>query len=136
MDRRACDAVIKSLTSQELDHAAFTDGGAAAGNIAFTTGKIPGNSLVVGWKAYITEAFACTSTCLATVGPTGDKDAWTASDPSVAAVGYVGSGSDFTDPDCYVAVPTIPYVEVTEDDDYGHVTTGKMYVTVYYIPLG
>ena len=135
MDRRQCDSVIKKLVSQSLDHAAFADGGGAAGSIAFTTGQIPANSLVLGWKAVVSEAFTCSSTCTATVGPTSDKDAWTVGDPSVAATGTVGAQADFADSECFVTAATTPYVEVTEDSDFGDVTAGRMVVTIYYIEL-
>lgn len=126
---------VKTLVSQSLDHAAFTDGNGAAGSIAFTTGKIPAHSLILGWKAVVSEAFACNSTCTATVGPTGDKDAWTVGDPSVAAVGTVGAPADWTDADSFVSEATTPYVEVTEDSDFGDVTTGTMVVTIYYLHM-
>ncbi len=129
------DAPIKTLVSQSLDHAAFTDGGGASGYIAFTTGQIPAGSIVLGWRADITEAFACDSTCTATVGPTGDKDEWTTGDPSVAAVGTVWAMTDWTDTGTMVSTATTPYVEVTEDDDYADVTTGTMVVTIYYLQL-
>ncbi len=135
MDQIHQDVGIKTLVSQSLDHAAFTDGTGKSGYIAFTTGQIPANSIILGWKAVISEAFACTSTCTATVGPTGDKDAWTVGDPSVAAVGTVGAVADWTDSDCFVTAATTPYVEVTEDSDFGDVTAGTMVVTIYYIQL-
>lgn len=135
MDQIHQDVGIKTLVSQTLDHAAFTDGGSASGYIAFTTGVIPANSLVLGWKAVVSEAFTCSSTCTATVGPTGDKDSWTVGDPSVAAIGTVGAQADFTDSECFVTAATVPYVEVTEDSDFGDVTAGTMVVTIYYLQL-
>lgn len=132
MDQIHQDVGIKTLVSQSLDHAAFTDANNATGYIAFTTGVIPAGSIVLGWKAVISEAFTCTSTCTMTVGPTGDKDAWTAGDPSVAAIGTVGAPAD-ADVDCFCATATVPYVEVTEDNDFGDVTAGTMVVTIYYL---
>jgi hypothetical protein len=132
MDQIHQDVGIKTLVSQSLDHAAFTDAKNATGYIAFTTGVIPAGSIVLGWKAVISEAFACSSTCTATVGPTGNKDAWTVGDPSVAAIGTVGAPAD-ADVDCFCATATVPYVEVTEDNDFGDVTAGTMVVTIYYL---
>lgn len=130
------DAGVRTLVSQTLDYDDFTDGGGAAGNIAFTTGKIPAGALILGWKADVSTAFACSSTCTATVGPTGDKDAWTVGDPSVATAGTVFAQADYSDTDVLVSTPTTPYVEVTEDSDFGDVTAGSMVVTIYYLYMG
>jgi hypothetical protein len=129
------DGLIKKLVSQTLDHAAFTDGTSTSGYIAFTTGSIPAGSIVLAWRADISEAFACSSTATATVGPTGDKDAWTIGDPSVAAIGTIWAKADYSDTDTLVEANTVPYVEVTEDSDFGDVTAGKMVVTIYYLSL-
>ncbi len=129
------DGLIKKLVSQELDHAAFTDGGGASGSIAFTTGAIPAGSYVLCWRADISEAFTCSSTCTMTVGPTGDKDGWTVGDPSCAAIGTVWGKADYSDTDTLVEATTVPYVEVTEDSDFGDVTAGKMVVTIYYLHM-
>lgn len=129
------DAPIKTLVSQTLDYEDFTDGTAAAGYIAFTTGQIPAGSIILGWRADISTAFACSSTCTATVGITGDKDCWTVGDPSVATAGTIWASADFSDTDILVSSATTPYVEVSEDSDWGDVDAGSMVVTIYYLQL-
>lgn len=127
---------IKTLVSQTLDYDDFTDGKGASGYIAFTSGQIPSGSIILGWRADISTAFACSSTCTMTVGPTGDKDGWTVGDPSCAAAGSVWASADFSDTDIMVSTATTPYVEVTEDSDFGDVTAGSMVVTIFYLHMG
>lgn len=131
------DAPIKTLVSQTLDYDDFTDGGGASGKIAFTTGQIPAGSIVLGWRADISTAFVCSSTITGTVGLTGDTDCWTLSgtDPSFAAAGTVWAPADFADTDIVVTSASTPYLELTEDSDFGDVTAGSCVVKVYYLQL-
>ena len=91
---------IKTLVSQSLDHAAFTDGGAAAGNIAFTTGQIPANSIIPVGRLSFRKPSLVQHTCTATVGPPEPKDAWAVAIP-LGPVVPLALLADWDDTDCF-----------------------------------
>jgi len=134
MERNACDAVVKKLVSQSLDHASFTDGAGTSGYIDFTTGQIPGNSLVLGWKAVVSEAFDGDTTAVITVGKSGGTSNWTGdTDLSCAAAATVGSANAVAT--SYETAGVTPRVTVTGGADFTSIFTdaGTMVVTIYYV---
>lgn len=126
---------IASLTSQELDHAAFTDEGTALGNIDFTTGQLPARALILGTSVNITEAFLGDTTGIIQVGVAADLDRFSLpTDQSVYAISRVAMNPATDGQDGFNAAQTVK-VTVTGTADWGNVTAGKMFVTIYYIPL-
>jgi len=125
---------ISSLTSEELDHAAFTDGGGAAGYIDVAE-KLPARSLVLGTAINVTEGFAGDTTAVVQVGVAGDTDRFSSvTDQSVLAIGRVAMGIPADGQDGFADEQTVR-VTVTGGADWGNITAGKMFVTIYYIPL-
>lgn len=126
------EAPIKKLVSQSLDHASFTDGGSTSGYIDFTTGQLPACSLILGWKAVISEAFTGDTTGVITVGKSGATSQYTGdTDLSVYTAATVGSvGVEATS---FEASAVTPRVTVTGSADFTSVTAGTMVVTIYYI---
>jgi hypothetical protein len=120
---------VKKVVSQSLDHAAFTDNGDATGYIDITT-QIPANSIVLGWKAVVSEGFAGDTTAVIQVGVDGTLDKYSASTAeSVLAPGTVGSSvkaGNVFEP----ALKTVR-VTVTGGADWGNITAGTMVVTVF-----
>jgi predicted RecA/RadA family phage recombinase len=126
---------IALLTSEELDHAAFTDGGGTSGYIDITAGQLPARSLVLGTAVNVTEGFAGDTTAIVSVGVSGDTDRFSSvTDQSVLAIGRVAMGIPTDGQDGFAAAQTVR-VTVTGSADWGNVTAGKMFVTLYYIPL-
>jgi hypothetical protein len=126
---------IASLVSQELDHAAFTDSLGASGYIDFTSGQLPARALVLGTAINVTEGFAGDTTAVVQVGVSGDTDRFTlVTDQSVLSVARVASGPATDGQDGFNAAQTVR-VTVTGGADWGSITAGKMFVTIYYIPL-
>uniref|UniRef100_A0A6M3IYG7 Uncharacterized protein n=1 Tax=viral metagenome TaxID=1070528 RepID=A0A6M3IYG7_9ZZZZ len=127
---------IASLVSQELDHAAFTDqAGTAIGNIDFTTGQLPARALVLGTSVNITEAFLGDTTGIIQVGVAADLDRFSLpTDQSVYAISRVAMNPATDGQDGFNAAQTVK-VTITGTADWGNVTAGKCFVTIYYIPL-
>ena len=126
---------ITYLTSQELDHAAFTDNaGTATGFIDFTSGTLPVGAIPLGWKAVTSEGFAGDVSATVQVGVTGDVDRFTAdvSGSCFTAI-TVGSAALAVDAAKGIAAVATPRVTVTTNADFTSVSAGKMVVTVYYI---
>ena len=128
--------MIKSLVSQELDHAAFTyETGTALGNIDFTTGLVlPIGAMVLGWKAVVSEIFTGDTTAVVQVGTAGDVNKYSANiAQSCLTTGTVGSLALAADSVTGFASAILPRVTVTGGNDWGSITSGKMVVTLYYI---
>jgi hypothetical protein len=126
------EAPIKKLVSQSLDHASFTDGTSTSGYIDFTTGQIPANSLVLGWKAVISEAFAGDTTGVITVGVSGGTGNYTG-DTDLSGYTAATVGSAVAEATGYQVEAATPRVTVTGTADWGNVTAGTMVVTIYYL---
>lgn len=126
---------IASLTSEELDHAAFTDEvGTALGHIDLAS-QLPARALVLGTSVNVTEGFAGDTTAIVQVGVTGDLDRFSSVvDQSVLAISRVAMGIPTDGQDGFAAAQTVR-VTVTGGADWGNITAGKMFVTIYYIPL-
>ena len=122
---------IQSVKSAVLDHAAFTDGGAAVGTISMGA-AIPANAVVLGYHVEVTEAFAGDVSADLELGDGSDPDRWgSADDPSVFAIAadlgsFLGAAAAFT------AVANTPTVTITTNADWTSVTAGKCFITVYY----
>jgi len=127
---------IASLVSQELDHAAFTDGLGTSGYIDVTTGQLPARALVLGTSVNVTEAFVGDTTGTIQVGESGgDLDRFSLpTDQSVYAITRVAMNAATDGQDGFAAAQTVR-VTVTGTADWGNVTAGKCFVTIYYIPL-
>lgn len=126
---------LASLTSEELDHAAFTDGGGLSGYVDITAGQLPARALVLGTAVNVTEGFAGDTSAIVKVGVSGDEDRFSSvTDQSVFDVGRVAMGVPIDGQDGFAAAQTVR-VTVTSETDWGVVTAGKMFVTIYYIPL-
>ena len=126
------EAPVKKLVSQSLDHAAFTDGTSTSGYLDFTTGQIPANSLVLGWKAVISEAFTGDTTGVLTVGVSGGTSNYTGdTDLSCYTAATVGSAP--AEATAFEASAVTPRVTVTGTSDFSSVTAGTMVVTIYYV---
>jgi len=126
---------IASLVSEELDHAAFTDSTGASGYIDVTAGQLPARALVLGTSVNVTEGFAGDTTAVVEVGVAGDTDRFSSvTDQSVLAIGRVAMGIPVDGQDGFGAAQTVR-VTVTGGADWGNITAGKLFVTIYYIPL-
>jgi len=126
---------IAVLTSQELDHAAFTDGTGTSGYIDFTTGQLPARALVLGTSVNVTEAFAGDTTGIIQVGVSGDTDRFSLpTDQSVYAIARVAMNAATDAMDGFAAAQTVR-VTITGTADWTSVTAGKCFVSIYYIPL-
>ncbi len=125
---------IKALHSDVLDHAAFTDGGGAAGTIDVGF-DIPAGSLVIGFRAVLSEVFAGDVSAAMEFGDGSDADAYcSATDPDV----FTATGTQYQTPPALVmesTAVTAPTLTITVDADWGSVTSGKVQITLYYIPL-
>jgi predicted RecA/RadA family phage recombinase len=125
---------IAVLTSQELDHAAFTGAG-AVGTIDFTSGQLPARALVLGTSVNVTEAFAGDTTGIIQVGINGDLDRFSLpTDQSVYAIVRVAMNAATDAMDGFSAAQTVR-VTVTGTAAWANVTAGKCFVSIYYIPL-
>jgi len=125
---------IASLTSEELDHAAFTDEGTALGHIDLAS-QLPARSLVLGTSVNVTEGFAGDTTAIIQVGVSGDLDRFSSVvDQSVFAIGRVAMGIPTDGQDGFAGAQTVR-VTITGGADWGNITAGKAFVTIYYIPL-
>ena len=126
---------IQKLTSQELDHAAFTnETGTALGNIDFTSGTLPAGAIILGWKAVTSEGFAGDTTAIVQVGIEGDVDRFSAAvDGSCLAAGTVGSAAIAADMADGISAVCTPRVTVTGGADWDSISAGKMVVDIYYL---
>lgn len=126
---------VASLTSEELDHADFTDGGGASGYIDVTAGQLPARALVLGTAINVTEGFKGDTTAVVQVGVDGDTDRFSSvTDQSVLEIARVAMGIPADGQDGFAAAQTVR-VTVTGSTDWGEITAGKLFVTIYYIPL-
>ncbi len=125
------DRSLVAARSAELDHADFTDGGSTAGS-KDTGIDIPAGATVVGWEASVTEAFAGDTTGTVEVGDAGDPDRFNGTtDPSVYTTGLKTSEPPAGNGHCPTAVDVL--VKITGTSDWGNVTAGKLYLTVFYL---
>ncbi len=125
---------IATIVSQELDHAAFTDNLNTTGYIDITT-QIPAGAIVLGWKAVCSEGFTGDTTAIVQVGIAGTLDKYSASVAgSVFAPATVGSSVKAGN--VYEPALITARVTVTGATDFTLIlaATGKMVVTIYYIP--
>lgn len=108
----------------------FTDGGAAVGTYT-STEEIPIGAIVEYSTLNVLTVFNGSSTAVLTIGDGTDVDRYNTGTPSVkAATGHVtiGAPSGTT----FHAAAKAVVLTVTEDSDFGDMTTGRMVVTVYY----
>ncbi len=124
---------LRKLT-QSVAYGDFTDNGDATGYVDLDT-DLPKGAIVTGTKLVVTTAFdsGSTSTATAQVGISGDLDRFTENtDLDVNSAGTVGSTPAPEAMDGVGATAT-PRVTVTEDSDFGQISSGEMTVEIYYI---
>ncbi len=113
----------------------LTDDGAADGTLNMNK-QIPAGSFVIGSKVTVSEAFDGTSTVLS-IGTSGDTDEYSGNgthDLSSVARNLVKSASIGSDVGFLAEAADIDVLlTVSENDDFGDVTTGEMLVEVYYL---
>jgi len=138
-DRQA--GVVHVIDSGVIDHADFTDGGAAVGTVDILP-AIPANSIVLGAQVDVIEAFAGEAAAVIQVGyASGDLDAVSPNtDPDLAnlTASHILCGFnpvDLGNGDSAIEAPTTVRVTITTTDDWTHVTAGKIRVRVMYLHL-
>jgi hypothetical protein len=125
--------MVKSLISQALKIADFTDGGATAGYIDFDT-ALPAGAIPLGWRAVVDTGFVGDTTAVMQVGIDGDVDKYSANTAqSCLAAGTVGSLALAADAMTGFSSAKTPRVTVTGGVDFTAITTGEMTVEIFYI---
>jgi len=126
--------MVKSLVSQALKIADFTDNtGTATGYIDFDT-ALPAGAIPLAWKAVVATGFTGDTTAVMQVGKSGDVDKFSANTAqSCLAAGTVGSLALAADAMTGFSTATTPRVTVTGGSDFGDVTAGEMTVEIFYI---
>ncbi|SRR6056297_340405 len=114
----------------------FTDGEDATGYVDLSA--LPAGSIVLGWMADITTAFAGTTAATMQVGVATDVNRFSAdTSSSVVAAAKKASLALAVDAGKSIATAITPRVTVTdtkgESPDFGDFTAGAMEVTLYYI---
>lgn len=119
--------------SQVVDFGAMTDGGGAAGTLAFTN-TIPAGAKIQFWRAVVVNGFTGDTTAVIKVGVAGDDDRFSADTAqSVLAAGTVGSAPLAADVLDGLSAAVTPLVTVTGGSDFGNIAAGSMTVTVFYL---
>lgn len=127
---------ISKLVSQSLLVAAFTDGGGTSGFIDFS-GTLPAGSLVLGWEANVTGAFAGDTSATINVGISGTVGKFTA-DATQSAFTTGRRGSASTAATSFQATAVSPRVTITGGADFTSIVTnagGAAVVTLFYVPM-
>jgi hypothetical protein len=127
---------VYKITSQNLVFSAFTDGAGASGYIDITH-KMPGNALMLGWKATTTIGFTGDTTATIMVGVPTDTDRFTADvNKSCFDAGTVASAPIAADVlDGYGTTEHTIRVTVTGASDFGLITAGNMTVEFSFLLL-
>ena len=129
----AADTVIGTLKSQNLIFGDFTDSTGATGYIDFEK-ALPVGAIPLGWKATVTTAFDADTTAVIEIGVAGDTDRFSAdTTQSVAATGIIGSAAIAANAAKGLGVAATPRVTITEDSAFGDMTTGELFVEIYYL---
>ncbi|WP_300456636.1 hypothetical protein [Desulfobacula sp.] len=127
---------VKSLLSQVLEIADFTDNTNTTGYIDFDA-PLPVGAIPLGWKATVSEGFAGDTTAVMQVGISGDLDKYSANTAqSVLAAGVVGSLALAADAVTGFSAAKTPRVTVTGGADFTSIVTaggGSMVVELFYI---
>ncbi len=122
-------ASIEVYSTGVLDHADFTDGGAAVGTIDPSL-TIPEGFKLLGRMLKVTEGFAGDTTAIIEVGFSGDVDGLgPATDQSVLAADELYA--DTFQGASVMAADTDVLVQVTGASDWGNITAGKVEVIFY-----
>jgi len=125
--------MVRVLESQTIAIADFTDNTDATGYIDFDD-ALPANAMVIGWKAVVSTAFAGDTTSVMQVGVSGDVNKYSANTAqSCHTAGTLGSLALAVDAVTGMSTAKTPRVTITEDSDFGDITTGSMKVYIYYI---
>lgn len=128
---------IKTLVSQSLAVAAFTDNANTTGFIDFTN-QLPAASMVLGWKAVTSGAFDGDTTAVMEVGKSGalgDYSALLTKSVFTAPATRICAAPQLTS---FVETATTPRVTVTGTADFTSIVSaghGVMVVTLYYLDL-
>ncbi len=121
--------------AQVVKFSDLTDGGGADGTLNMNK-QIPAGSFVIGSKVTVSEAFDGTSTVLS-IGTSGDANEYSGNgthDLSSAARNLVKSAFIGDDAGFLAEAADIDVLlTVSENDDFGDVTTGEMLVEVFYL---
>lgn len=126
---------VKSLVSQALKIADFTDNTDTTGYIDFTT-ALPANAIPLAWKATVTTGFTGDTTAVMQVGVSGDVDKYSANTAqSCLAAATVGSLALAVDAATGFATAKTPRVTVTGGADFGSITAGEMTVEIFYLEV-
>jgi len=127
---------IRSVVSQELKIADFTDNTNTTGYIDFTK-ALPAGAVVIGWRADVTAGFTGDTTAVMQVGIAGDLDKYSANTAqSCLAAGTVGSLALAADSVTGFSDAKTPRVTVTGGADFTTIKTGgsgEMTVEIFFI---
>lgn len=122
-----------SRITQTVAIADFTDGTGTSGYVDLTT-QLPAGSLVLGWRAVVTGAFAGDTTAVMEVGKAGATSAYsTTTNGSCFTTGTIGSASVLAT--SFAAAATSVRVTVTGGADFTSIVTdagGEATITVFY----
>ncbi|MBW2094213.1 MAG: hypothetical protein JRI80_04925 [Deltaproteobacteria bacterium] len=128
--RKCSEVFLNKLVSQTLAIADFTDNEDATGYIDFDS-DLPANTIVIGWKAVISEGFSGDTTAVMQVGVSGDLNKYSAittvSCLAAATVGALGNVDT-----ALATTAKTPRVTVTGGSDFGNISAGSMVVSLYY----
>lgn len=120
------------VLTESFDHAAFTDGGGAAGTIQFA-GAIPAGATLLGSKVLVPEGFAGDVSAALTIGDGTDVDRYMTGTPSVFATAATGIQTGVPSGNKLVTADNRPTLTVTTNADWGSVTAGQLTVSIYYL---
>ncbi len=124
---------IRSVVSQTLAIASFTDNTNTTGYIDFTK-ALPVGAMVLGWKATVTTAFTGNTSAVMQVGIAGDLDKFSANTAqSCFTAGTVGSLALAADAVTGFSSALTPRVTVTGGSDFTAITAGAMTVEVFFM---
>ena len=128
------DVHLKSIVSQTLAIADFTDNtGTATGYIDIET-TLPALAVPVAWKAVVSTGFTGDTTAVMQVGVTGDLDKFSGvTTNSCLAAGTVGAMA-LNNVALSSSAQTVR-VTVTGGADFTSITAGSMVVTLYYLQM-
>lgn len=124
-------AVMKWL-EENVDHADFTDGGAAVGTIALTA-KLPKDAVVSHAVVKVQEGFAGDTSAAMTIGDGTDVDRFNTSTINVFADAEDGIAAGPPSGARHCTAEVTITLTITTAADWGSVSAGKLSVRIYYV---
>jgi hypothetical protein len=122
---------IKKIV-QTVDHAQFTDGGAAVGT--FSLGEvIPVGALYLGTAVTKVTGFAGDTSAVLTIGDGTDVDRYNTGTINVFATAANGIASGVPSGALYHAAQITPKLTITTAADWTSVSAGEVTVELYYL---